>query len=871
MAVGAGLSSGGAARPTRKHPAIPSLALVTVCLIVLLSPLAFTATPTRDGPAELPRVVPSSAYPEDRYGRCAYAGPSQPKAEDSCGFKTYHLTRTGSPARDGESLQAALDNAGGAIACGAKGLVIAVPPGEFDRVHWVLGHHSGSCQGKWVILRTDVADSQLPPAGARINPSYAGVMPEMVGQSRPNAIVSNRAAAPGQEADHWWLGPGLNVTFRSGGANWIVIQLGGNGEVNASLLPDSIVIDRCWVHGSNATDDTHAGISMDARNAVLVNSWIDDIHNVNFDSMTFLAYTSPGPFLVDNNHLEGATAEGFIFGGADGQTGVIPSDITITHNHIIKPTEYWQGSSRYNGVRSVVKNGFEFKFGQRALVEGNVIDNVWCCFTQYGWAFLLTPKNNNGTPPGNANAVLQDVTVRYNLFRHTLGGFQMAPTVPYYGGGYPTHGLRRISIHDNIFSDISGRYSQRGLGTNSDGTGYQWQMTTAADLLQSIGCSSGSQGCVTAAFDGFPLTTSSTDSVTIDHNTFARGEVSTYGTAAVLSSNTFWPVTNWQFSNNIIWYSALPGVQPHGIVASAPGTGDSCVAIETMSPGGTWKGNVFVGVPDPACYGSSCALPYPAQAALTVSRGGSIAPNTTVFVRISYVKGKAESRGSNEISGTLWLGSWQPSTSYSTRQAYGQDPAGNLIALYSPGVSGHSASVFPTSGPPDQMVHDGSVVWVSKYIGGTLGTLVTPSDGGPYEVKVSLPIIDKGPESGWRIYASTSPKNERRQAVCGDDGSSVGAIPISTVSCRLTSIDTSGHPVPDRPSGTISNDNISWACWPGGFDGSKSIGFEDFEHGIYKLRSNSPCKGQGTDGSDPGADYDLVMSRIRTALDGERR
>ena len=80
---------------------------------------------------------------------------------------------------------------------------------------------------------------------------------------------------------------------------------------------------------------------------------------------------------------------------------------------------YWTESPQYNGVRSVVKNGWEFKFGQRGLVEGNVIDNVWCCYSQYGWDFLLTPKNNNGTGPGNANSVIQDITIRYNLFRRT--------------------------------------------------------------------------------------------------------------------------------------------------------------------------------------------------------------------------------------------------------------------------------------------------------------------------------------------------------------------------------------------------------------------------------------------------------------------
>jgi hypothetical protein len=844
--------------------------LVVGFCLTLLSLAASAAGQTYDGPSQLPLVVPSSLNPENRYGNCAYEGPSQAVTEDACGFRTYHIVDKGSATINGENLQNALDDAGRSIPCGTNGLIIALAPAEFHRVHWTLGYHGGSCERKWVTVRADVADQQLPPAGVRINPSYASVMPKIVGQAPPYTIGTYAATVSGQGANHWWLGPGLNVTLKEG-PNWVfdLIQLGENRETNALLLPDSIGIDRCWIHGPNATDDAHAAIGLDATNAVLVNSWIENIHQVTGDSATFLVFTSPGPFLIDNNHLEGATAEGFIFGGADGQTGVIPSDITITHNHILKPSEYWPGSSRYNGVPSVVKNGWEFKFGQRALVEGNVIDNVWCCYSQYGWGFLLTPKNNNGTIPGNMNSVVQDVTVRYNLFRHTLGGFQLAPGIPSTGNGYPTHGLRRISIHDNIFSDISSRYSQRGLGTYSDGTGYQWQMTTAADILEAIGCSSTSNGCDTAAFNGFPISTSSTDSVTIDHNTFVEGEISTYGTALVIPGNTFWPVTNWQFTNNIMWYSALPRAAPHGIVAGVAGTGDGCEAIEAMSPGGTWKGNVFVGVPaaDRVNYQSRCALPYPAQPALAISSGGgSVAESTTIYVRLTYVNGSAESRGSNELGGSSWLGLWQPSTKYSGRQAFGQDPNGNLIALYSSGESGESASVFPTSGPPDQVVRDGTAVWVSKYIGGTLGTIATPSTTERYRVTVTLPILDKGPETGWRIYASISPETEQRQAVCGDDGTSTGSIPMSITSCTLTSIRIGGANVPKKPSGTIVNSNVTWACWPASFAGSNSIGFADFAQGVYKLLPNSQCSGKGTNGSDPGADYDLVMSKTRDAL-----
>lgn len=116
------------------------------------------------------------------------------------------------------------------------------------------------------------------------------------------------------------------------------------------------------------------------------------------------------------------------------------------------------------------------------------------------------------------------------------------------------------------------------------------------------------------------------------------------------------------------------------------------------------------------------------------------------------------------------------------------------------------------------------------------------------------------------MYASTAPEREQRQAVCGDDGSPAGSIPISTTSCTLTSIRVGGAAVPNKPSGTIVNNNITWACWPGSFAGSNSIDFADFTQRVYKLLPYSHCKGKGTNGSDPGADYDLVMSKARDAL-----
>ncbi|MGH9453304.1 MAG: hypothetical protein ACRD2O_04975, partial [Terriglobia bacterium] len=131
--------------------------------------------------------------------------------------------------------------------------------------------------------------------------------------------------------------------------------------------------------------------------------------------------------------------------------GVIAADVTISRNHMYRNPAYYPGSSNYNGFPLVVKNDIEFKAVERVLVQGNVMDYDWAGFTQNGDAIVLNPESQIGT---DSYVVTNDITFRYNVIRHANAAIAIGVGMPVYGNGGQTHGVARVSIHDNIFSDI---------------------------------------------------------------------------------------------------------------------------------------------------------------------------------------------------------------------------------------------------------------------------------------------------------------------------------------------------------------------------------------------------------------------------------
>ena len=104
------------------------------------------------------------------------------------------------------------------------------------------------------------------------------------------------------------------------------------------------------------------------------------------------------------------------------------------------------GAPASSGTKWTVKNIVELKNAQQVTVDGNIIENVWQA-GQYGYAIVLTPRNQNGT----ASWVrLRDITITNNIVRHASGVLQLSG----YDVNSPTQQTQGVTLRNNLFYDI---------------------------------------------------------------------------------------------------------------------------------------------------------------------------------------------------------------------------------------------------------------------------------------------------------------------------------------------------------------------------------------------------------------------------------
>jgi hypothetical protein len=227
--------------------------------------------------------------------------------------------------------------------------------------------------------------------------------------------------------------------------------------------PSKIIVDRCLVRGSdNPPIGIRRGVEMHCQNCAVINSYMDQIHEIGFDSQAIGGWNSTGPWLIDNNYLS-AAGENILIGGADVNIpNAVPSDIVITRNHFFKPYTWKVGHPTYAGIHWSVKNLLELKLGNRVLIEGNVFENIWVD-AQSGEAFGFYSSNSNGKTPW---ALTSDITFRFNKVIRAEGGF---------GGPACDNGVHavkqcgaRFYFHDNLMTELGGASGRRLIvGGNS--------------------------------------------------------------------------------------------------------------------------------------------------------------------------------------------------------------------------------------------------------------------------------------------------------------------------------------------------------------------------------------------------------------------
>jgi hypothetical protein len=274
-------------------------------------------------------------------------------------------------------------------------------------------------------------------------------------------------------------------------------------------------------------------------NAAVVESYLNDFHCAAQiggceDSQAIAGGTgslAQGIWRIHNNFLE-AAAETILFGGIT-TNSVTPADIEITNNHMFKPLTWMPGQAGFVGHPNtnitkckatpgycpfVVKNLFELKNAQRVLLEGNILEYCWPGFTQHGAAISV-----NGMNPSDRTLSyisVMDVTVRYNHTSHTASVLSLSNPGP---SNLP---IGRISIHDNIFDDVSPKYQ------NGDKTGAFAGVYTY--------CSN---------------STCSNRNISVNHNTeLITQPVKWFAVVGAAKG----PISSWNYTNNIV--SINPGI-----------------------------------------------------------------------------------------------------------------------------------------------------------------------------------------------------------------------------------------------------------------------------------------------------------------------
>jgi uncharacterized protein YjdB len=394
-------------------------------------------------PAELPRVTVATDYPT--------------------------MTRQVRVAA-GANLQAAIDAA-------VPGDELLLAPGATYISNLTLPNKGTSTA--WIVIRTE---GTLPAPGTRMTPTLAAPMAKIISVSTVNQSLI--VTAPG--AHHYrFSGVEMGVTSAVAEVNALIRFGITDFSQTTANTAHHLILDRVYLHGTPTTSVSRC-VALNSAETAVVDSWFAECHGNGGDSQAIAGWNGPGPFLIQNNHLEGGH-EVIVFGGGSFTvTNGSPSDITIRGNHIMRPLA-WKGIWQ-------TKNLFETKHVKRLLIEGNVLENNWAD-AQSGFAFVLKAENQDNDTPWTTS---QDITIRYNKIRNTGSVFTFA-------GKYsdsdprPTIVSARFTVHDNIIENVNtSPYTADGIA---------WQLLnglTDVAMFHNTTYNSG-QSMQAVLFDGAPV------------------------------------------------------------------------------------------------------------------------------------------------------------------------------------------------------------------------------------------------------------------------------------------------------------------------------------------------------------------------------
>jgi hypothetical protein len=363
-------------------------------------------------------------------------------AEPAAPRRTVDTDDVPNPARvlrvaEGGNLQAALDEA-------RPGDQIALAPGAVFTGAFVLPAKQGN---GWIVVRTDAPEGDLPPRGTRLTPDASPGLAKILAAGKEPALQT----APG--AHHWRI-LGVEIALApSVPKSYGLVAIGTFDQTAPEAIPHHIVLDRVYVHG-RPDANVRRGVAMNGADAAVIDSTIAEIHEAGADAQAIGGSTGPGPFKIVNNTIEGS-GENVMFGGADPKIrDLVPSDIEIRGNHVVKPLTWMKGHPSYAGTEWTVKNLLELKNARRVVIDGNLFEQNWAA-QQKGFGIVFTVRNQDGGAPWS---VVEDVAFTNNVVRRVGSAINVLGTDDI----HPSRPTQRILIRNNLFEDVGGPWGGKG-------------------------------------------------------------------------------------------------------------------------------------------------------------------------------------------------------------------------------------------------------------------------------------------------------------------------------------------------------------------------------------------------------------------------
>lgn len=196
-----------------------------------------------------------------------------------------------------------------------------------------------------ILIRSDAADAQLPPAGTRLVPAgYPGANTALSSLARLRGVGGGWKNTPILQTEasaHNYRLQFLDVDGIAQEGWGTLIEWGNNSDAQTSLdvVPYGIVLDRVFVHGHPIKGQKRC-IALNGSALDVFDSFVAGCAASEIDAQAIAGFNGPGPFRIINNYLEAST-ENILFGGADPRiSGLIPSDIEIRRNHFSKPVAW---------------------------------------------------------------------------------------------------------------------------------------------------------------------------------------------------------------------------------------------------------------------------------------------------------------------------------------------------------------------------------------------------------------------------------------------------------------------------------------------------------------------------------------------------